>query len=52
MEQNEGENKKSYNYLAVGISLGIVFGTSFHNLALGISIGAALGIALSNNKTK
>ena len=53
MKKEEKEEKKegtSYNYMALGISLGMLlgisFGTLYDKLALGISVGTSFGISL------
>lgn len=44
--------KKNDDFLAIGMCLGMVWGTLFDNLVLGISIGLVLGstIVLCSNK--
>lgn len=51
-EDNEAKNKNNISYLAIGISLGIIFGTLLNNIGVGIAIGAGLGVALDSSKNK
>lgn len=50
-DNNENKSKKT-NYLALGISLGLVFGVALKNIGLGLAVGVALGAGLDSQKKK
>lgn len=51
--ENKNNDNESTSFLAMGISLGVVFGIILDKLALCMSIGVALGVLLSarNNES-
>lgn len=46
MEEKRPDENKDKNLLALGLSLGVVFGLVFDNLAIGISLGIVFGCLL------
>ncbi len=50
MNQNEKTNKQVFNYLAVGLNLGLIFGVVINNIPLGILVGMALAFFLQKGK--
>ena len=43
---------KNMNYMGVGICLGVLLGSAFHNIPIGICIGIAIGAGLDSKKSK
>lgn len=53
MEQDgKKKDKNRDDYLAVGISLGVVFGLIWDNLALGLGLGVAFGLLAGRFKSR
>jgi len=46
------KNNDNNSNLAIGICLGVLFGTALDNLALGLCLGAAFGLLFGNHKKK
>ncbi len=51
-DKQEQEDIEQTNYLAVGISLGVVFGLIFNNLAIGLALGICFGTTYKGKKNK
>ncbi|HIV13467.1 MAG TPA: hypothetical protein IAA63_10065 [Candidatus Pullilachnospira stercoravium] len=51
-EKEKNDRKKENNYLAIALSLGVVFGILADNLALGLALGVAIGCLLDIRKEK
>ena len=51
-EENEKETKPEKNYLALGISLGMLLGISlgslYDNMGIGLAIGSSFGISIGS----
>ena len=53
MEQDgKKKDKNTADYLAVGISLGVVFGLIWDNPALGLGLGVAFGLLAGRFKSR
>ena len=46
MEKKEQKRKKEWEYIGIGLCIGVVFGIAAHQLAIGIALGLCLGNAL------
>lgn len=44
------KKSKETSFIALGISLGLIFGAAVKNIALGLAIGVAIGASLDSNK--
>lgn len=48
----DGKNNDNNSNLAIGICLGVLFGTVWDNLALGLCLGVAFGLLFGTHKKK
>lgn len=51
-EMKDEKNNDNNSNLAIGICLGVLFGTALDNLALGLCLGVAFGLLFDTHKKK